>query len=312
MPVELHHIKTINQYHKIRGLGKPVHPLVSIVDYSQVKVPEEDRFKNWIFDFYLVALKRNFDHEFKMKYGQNQYDYDEGVMFFLAPGQLFGVQGDGKETSQKSGWMLLVHPDFLYGTSLAKTIKNYDFFKYSIHEALFLSEREEQALNTIIANIEQEYQSVIDKHSQQIIVSLMDTLLAYSNRFYERQFITRKPMNHRILEKFEETLDEYFRSENFIEHGMLSVTDIADQLNLTPNYLSSLLKHLTGQSTQYYIHNKLIDAAKEKLSTTDLSVSQIAYQLGFDYPQSFSKLFRSKTNQSPLEFRKSLNIRSIR
>ena len=308
MPVELHHIKTINQYHKIRGLGKPIHPLVSLVDYSQVKVSEKDHLKSWMFDFYLIALKRNFDREFKMKYGQNQYDYDEGVMFFIAPGQLFGIQGDGKETSQKSGWMLLVHPGFLYGTSLAKMIKNYEFFKYSIHEALFLSGREEQVLNTIVRSIEEEYRSSIDKHSQQIIVSQIDTLLAYSNRFYQRQFITRKPMNHHILERFEDIIDEYFKRENFIEHGIPSVTDIASQLNLTPNYLSSLLKHLTGQSTQQYIHNKLIDVAKEKLSTTGLSVSQIAYLLGFDYPQSFSKLFKSKTNQSPLEFRKSLNM----
>ena len=308
MSVALHPIKTINQYHKIRGLGKPVHPLISIVDYSQVNVSEKDYRRSWIFDFYLIALKRNFDQQFKMRYGQNQYDYDEGVMFFISPRQLFSIQGDGKETSQKSGWILLVHPDFLHGTSLAKTIKNYEFFRYSVHEALFLSEREEQVLNTTITNMKQEYQSVIDKHSQQIIVSQIDTLLAYSNRFYERQFITRKPMNHRILEKLEKIIDDYFRNENFIEQGIPSVTDIANQLNLTPNYLSALLKHLTGQSTQHYIHDKLIETAKEKLSTTTLSVSQIAYDLGFDYPQSFSKLFKSKTNQSPLAFRKSLNM----
>ncbi|MEO9872090.1 helix-turn-helix domain-containing protein [Ekhidna sp.] len=308
MSTEPHHIKSINQYHKVRGLGKPVHPLISIVNYRDVKILQEDQHKSWVFDFYLIAIKRSSDPHFRMKYGQNQYDYDEGVMFFIAPGQLLSIEGEENETIQKSGWMMLVHPDFLFGTPLAKTIRSYEFFKYSTHEALFLSEKEEHVLNTIIISIENEYQSVIDKHSQQIIVSQLGTLLAYSNRFYERQFITRKPMNHRILERFEDIIDEYFRNENFIERGMPSVKDIADQLNLTSNYLSSLLKHLTGQSTQHYIHNKLIDLAKEKLSTTGLSVSQIAYELGFEYPQSFSKLFKSKTNQSPLEFRKSLNM----
>ncbi len=308
MATALHHVKTIHQYHKLRGLGKPIHPLISIVDYSQVKVSDTDYLKNWVFDFYLIALKRNFDREFKMNYGQNQYDYDEGVMFFLAPGQLFGIQGDSQKTDQKSGWMLLVHPDFLVGTSLAKAIEKYEFFKYSIHEALFLSEREEKALNTLVKNIKQEYQAMIDKHSQQIIVSQIDTLLAYSNRFYERQFITRKPMNHRILEKFEQIIDAYFSNENIMEYGTPSVTDIAEKLNLTPNYLSALLTHLTGESTQHYIHNKIIGLAKQKLSTTELSVSQIAYELGFEYPQSFSKLFKSKTNQSPLEFRKSIHM----
>lgn len=302
-----HRVKTISQYHNVRGLGKPLHPLISIVDYSQVSILKDDQHKSWIYDFYLIAVKRSSDPGFKMKYGQNQYDYDEGVMFFMSPGQLLSIEASENKSFQKSGWMLLIHPDFLFGTPLVKTIKNYDYFKYSTHEALFLSEKEEQALNTTITNIEQEYQSVIDKHSQQIIVSQIDTLLAYSNRFYERQFITRKPMNHHILEKFEEIIDAYFKDEDYIEEGMPLVTDIADKLNLTPNYLSSLLKHLTGLSTQHYIHNKLIDTAKEKLSTTNLSVSQIAYQLGFDYPQSFSKLFKSKTNQSPLEFRRSLN-----
>lgn len=307
MPEAIHHIKTISEYHKIRGLNAPMHPHISLVDYSQVKVSEEDYQKSWMFDFYLIALKRNFDADFKMKYGQNPYDYDEGVMFFIAPGQLFSVQG-GKSTIERSGWMLLVHPDFLFGTPLAKAIGKYEFFKYAIHEALFLSDMEEQALETIVNGIENEYQSVIDKHSQPIIVSQIDTLLAYANRFYERQFITRKPMNHQILTRFEEILDRYFTSDQLIDDGIPSVTEIADQLNLTANYLSSLLRHLTGMSTQQYIQDKLINRAKEQLSTTDLSVSQIAYQLGFEYPQSFSKLFKAKTNLSPKEFRKTFDL----
>ncbi|MEM8567759.1 MAG: hypothetical protein AAGF85_14960 [Bacteroidota bacterium] len=192
--MEFHHVKTIKQYHEARGLGKPIHPLMSIVDYSQVKVSEENQLKSWMFDFYLIAIKRSSDLEFKIKYGQNQYDYDQGVMFFIAPGQQLSIETGSDDTIQKAGWMLLIHPDFLFGTTLSKTIRSYDFFEYSTHEALFLSEREEQVLNTIIANIDKEYKSAIDKYSQQIIVSQMDTLLAYSNRFYERQFITRKIM----------------------------------------------------------------------------------------------------------------------
>ncbi|MGD1848825.1 MAG: helix-turn-helix domain-containing protein [Salibacteraceae bacterium] len=308
MSAVVHHVKTLHQYHALRGLGKPMHPLISVVDYSQVKVSSEDYLKKWKFDFYLIALKRNFDREFKMNYGQNQYDYDEGVMFFMAPRQLLSIQGDSIKADQKSGWMLLVHPDFLYGTALARTIGKYAFFKYSIHEALFTSEREEKALNTIVASIKQEYQSTIDQHSQQIIVSQIDTLLAYSNRFYERQFITRKPMNHRILERFEQILEACFTDEQVLEEGIPTVSDIAKQLHLTPNYLSAVLMHLTGASTQHHIHEKIIDRAKQRLSTTDLSVSQIAYELGFEYPQSFSKLFKAKTKQSPIAFRKSITM----
>ncbi|MBL3658280.1 helix-turn-helix domain-containing protein [Fulvivirga sediminis] len=305
MSRELHPINTIHQYHKVRGLGKPLHPLISIVDYSQLKVSKEDNLKSWTYNFYTISLKRNFESAIKMNYGQQEYDYDEGIMFFMAPGQLFSFDVNEETSHEKSGWMILIHPDFLLGTTLAKSIRKYEFFSYATHEALFLSEKEEQLLNTIIANIEAEYQSVIDKHSQQIIVTQLETLLAYSSRFYERQFATRIPMSHHILERFEEIINDYFKDEKYIEQGLPSVKNIADQLYLSPNYLSSLLRHLTGQTTQQHIHVKLINIAKQKLSTTDLSISQIAYELGFEYPQSFSNLFKSKTNISPSEFRKS-------
>lgn len=207
---------------------------------------------------------------------------------------------------QPSGWILLFHPDFLWNTALATTIKRYEFFDYSVHEALFLSEKEETTINTIIHNIQQEYHSNIDRFSQTIIISQIETLLNYAERFYQRQFITRKISNHQILGRLEKLLTDYFQSE-VVTKGFPAVQDVASMLNVSPNYLSGLLKVLTGQSTQQHIHDKLIEKAKEKLSTTDLTVSEIAYELGFEHPQSFSKLFKTKTKLSPLEFRQSFN-----
>ena len=203
--------------------------------------------------------------------------------------------------------MLLIHPDFLWNTPLAKRIKKYEYFDYSINEALFLSEKEENTIIGIMHNIQNEYHSNIDKFSQNIIISQIEVLLNYSERFYHRQFITRKITNHKVLDSLEEILTEYFNSDELTGKGLPTVQYIAGQLNVSPNYLSSLLKVLTGQSTQQHIHNKLIEKAKEKLSTTDLSISEIAYELGFEHSQSFSKLFKSKTNISPMEFRRSFN-----
>jgi len=242
-----------------------------------------------------------------MHYGQQKYDFDEGVMYFMAPGQVLSVNNDPNDTKKRSGWMLLIHPDFLWNTTLAKKIKQYDFFDYSVHEALFLSEKEEATLNTIVQNIEQEYHANIDKFSQSIIISQIETLLNYSERFYQRQFITRKITNHQVLDRLEELLDNYFGNEEQAVKGLPTVQYIAEALNVSPNYLSGLLKVLTGQSTQQHIHEKLIETAKEKLSTTTLSISEIAYELGFEHPQSFSKLFKTKTKLSPLEFRQSFN-----
>ena len=203
--------------------------------------------------------------------------------------------------------MLLIHPDLLWNTPLAKTIRQYDFFDYSVNEALFLSEKEEATINGIVANIEQEYYANIDKFSQNIIVSYIETLLNYSERFYERQFITRKITNHKILDRFEEILNEYFNNNDLIIKGLPTVQFIADELNISSSYLSKILKTLTTQSTQQLIHTKLIEKAKEKLSTTDLSISEIAYGLGFEHPQSFNKLFKNKTNLTPQDFRQSFN-----
>ena len=298
-------IKSISEFHQFRGLPKPEHPLISIVDYAAIEHTADISHVNWVLDYYLVSIKRGIGA--KLKYGQQQYDFDEGVMFFIAPGQVFRIEPDADPDKERSGWMLLIHPDFLWNISLAKTIKQYDFFNYSVNEALFLSDKEEVILNSIITNIRQEYHSNIDKFSQSIIISQIETLLNYSERFYQRQFITRKISNHQVLDRIEAFLDHYFSSGEVTTNGLPSVQFIAASLHVSPGYLGSLLKTLTGQSTQQYLHEKLIEKAKEKLSTTNLSVTEIAYELGFEHSQSFSKLFKSKTHLSPLAFRASFN-----
>lgn len=295
-------VKSISEYHQLNGLPAPEHPLISIVDYAKLKRLEGKENIPIIFGYYTISLKRGVS---KMFYGQQEYDFNEGVLYFMAPNQILRVNNNPSEN--RSGWLLLIHPDFIWNTPLAKTIKQYEFFDYSVNEALFLSEKEEKILNDIVENIRQEYLTNIDKFSKQIIISQIETLLNYSERFYNRQFITREKANHQILERLEEILKDYFNSDDLVSKGLPTVQHIADTLNVSPKYLSGLLKVLTGQSTQQHIHDKLIDKAKEKLSTTNLSVSEIAYELGFEHSQSFSKLFKSKTNQSPLEFRASFN-----
>jgi AraC family transcriptional activator of pobA len=260
-----------------------------------------------VFGFYSISLKRSIPGAVKYKYGQREYDFDEGLMFFIAPGQVFGVEVGEGIVSKPEGWMLFVHPDFLWGTPLAKSIKQYEYFDYSVSEALFLSDKEEATVVSIMRNITQEYHSNIDKFSEGVIIAQMELLLTYADRYYHRQFITRKIGNHQVLERLEDILIAYFKSDDLVKKGLPSVQYVADALRVSPNYLSSMLKTLTGQSTQQHIHDKLIEKAKEKLTTTQLSVSEIAYQLGFEHSQSFSKLFKSKTNLSPLEFRASFN-----
>ncbi|HLK27993.1 MAG TPA: helix-turn-helix transcriptional regulator [Puia sp.] len=298
-------IKTITQYHQVMGLPKPEHPLISVINMDAIERAQKHESISLVFDFYSISLKRNFNA--KIKYGQQQYDFDEGIMFFMSPGQVFGIEHEKGKPIKRSGWMLLIHPDFLWNSALAKNIRQYEYFDYSVHEALFLSDKEETTIISIMQNIQQEYHSNIDKFSQDIIIAQIELLLNYSERFYHRQFITRKITNHKILNRLEDILNEYFNSDDLIKKGLPTVQHISEALNVSPNYLSGLLKTLTGQSTQQHIHDKLIEKAKEKLSTTDLSISEIAYELGFEHPQSFSKLFKTKTNFSPLEFRQSFN-----
>lgn len=284
------------------GLPKPHHPLIGIVDLSGL-ADNEPKTNTVIFDLYVVTLKRGCD---KLFYGQQKYDFDEGLMAFLSPSQILRGE-DGGVPPNLEGWMLFIHPDFLWNTPLAKKIKQYEYFGYSTNEALFLSDKEETIVNGIIENIKNEYHSNIDKFSQDVIIAQLELLFTYAQRFYERQFITRKITNHTILNRLEDVLTNYFSNESLIDKGLPSVQYIADSLAISKKYLSSLLKQLTGQTTQQIIHEKLIEKAKEKLSTTDLSVSEIAYDLGFEHSQSFSKLFKAKTKQSPLEFRQSFN-----
>jgi AraC family transcriptional regulator, transcriptional activator of pobA len=298
-------IKTISEFHRLRGLPQPEHPLISVINVADLKHGVDEGPANFIFDYYSISLKRNCIGKFK--YGQQQYDFDEGVMFFIAPNQVFGVENRKSETSKQTGWMLLIHPDFLWHTPLAKTIKQCEYFDYSVHEALFLSAKEETIIAGIMENIQQEYHSNIDKFSQSVIIAQIELLLTYSERFYQRQFITRKISNHKVLNRLADILSEYFSSDSLAKKGLPTVQYIAASLNVSPNYLSALLKVQTGQSTQQHIHDKLIEKAKEQLSTTNLSVSEIAYELGFEHPQSFSKLFKTKTNLSPLAFRQSFN-----
>lgn len=298
-----HRLKTISEYHQFRNLPKPEHPLISVINFADIKSLRADEPKSIILDFYSIALKRSLNA--KMKYGQQQYDFDEGVLFFISPGQVFSIEADG--VLQHSGWSLLVHPDFLWNTPLAQKIKQYEYFNYSVHEALHLSEKEEAMTSGIMQNIEQEYRSNIDKFSQDVIIAQLELLLTYAERFYQRQFITRKITNHQILNRLEDILTENFSNNTIEKKGLPTVQYIAETLNVSPGYLSGLLKTLTGQSTQQHIHDKLIEKAKEKLSVTNLTVSEIAYELGFEHPQSFSKLFKSKTTLSPLEFRQSFN-----
>jgi AraC-like DNA-binding protein len=298
-------VKTISEFHRLKGLPPPEHPLISVIDYSTINCHPEIHATHWIFDFFNISVKRGMNA--KLKYGQQDYDFDNGVMFFISPNQVFGIEPTANSTTKRTGWMLLIHPDFLWNTSLAKSLKKYKFFDYSVNEALFLSEKEEVIIKRFIQNIQQECHSNIDSFSQNIIISQIETLLNYSERFYQRQFITRKISNHQILERLETILTDYFNNDNATEKGIPTVQQIADALHVSPNYLSGVLKTLTGQSTQQHIHDKLIEKAKEKLSTTTLSISEIAYQLGYEHSPSFSKLFKTKTDFSPLEFRRSFN-----
>jgi AraC-like DNA-binding protein len=297
---------TISEFHDFVQLPKPQHPLLSVVDVGTVPHREGEQPTSMVFDFYSISVKRM--HNVHVHYGQHSFDFNEGVMSFMAPNQVFSISVDNKdEEVEKSGWVVYIHPDFLWNTPLAKTIQQYDFWDYALKEALFLSAKEEAAILNLIFAIEQEYASTIDRFSKPIIVSLVESLLQYADRFYHRQFLTREKANHEVLERLESLLQAYFNSDNLLERGLPTVQYVADCLHLSPKYLSNLLRVLTGQNTQQHIHTHLIAKAKQKLSTTTLTVSEIAYGLGFEHLQSFSKLFKTKTNLSPLEFRASFN-----
>lgn len=297
---EVFKIHSITQLNELLMQPKPTHPLVSVVDLSKIDygLQANQRFAS---SFYTVMLK---DHcQAALKYGRNYYDFEEGTLVFIAPDQVLAIEDESEDTRSK-GWALLFHPDLIRGTSLSVKIKEYSFFSYDSTEALHLSDQEKQILNECLNKIELELSQNIDHHSQTLIVSNIELLLNYCNRFYDRQFITRKAANQDMLSKFEKVLKSYFQSDELKTQGLPSVKFCANRLNLSPNYFSDLLKKETGKNAQEHIHYQVIEEAKNRLLLSGDTVSEIAYELGFEYPQYFSKMFKKKTGMSPAEFRK--------
>src|SRR5579863_3012226 len=298
-----HKFDSLSDAHRAYGLPKPLHPLISLIDNTIYPIPANQSPNSHVLNFYKIAYRTKLGG--KLKYGQDYYDFDEGGLLFAAPNQIIGRYNYATECC--GGYSLLIHPDFLLSYPLAKKIKQYGFFSYSANEALHLSDKEKAVVFSIFKIIEEELNSRIDDFSQDIVISQVELLLNYSKRFYKRQFITRKAASNDLLQKLEEILDDYFNNERSLTKGIPTVQHLSERLNISPHYLSDMLRSLTGQNAQQHIHHKLIEKAKEKLSATSLSVSEIAYELGFEHSQSFSKLFKTKTNFSPLEFRHSFN-----
>jgi len=294
-------IDSIAGMHRMLGLPGPLHPFISIVDNTKIEVTAADIPESFILDFYKLSYKKV--NKGRIGYGQGYYDFDEGGLVFTAPHQVITVEPN----VEMHGITLLIHPDFIRNYPLGRNIKNYGFFSYEANEALHLSDKEKTTIMEVMDHIGRELNNAIDDVSQDVLISYIEVLLNYSNRFYKRQFITRKSVNNDVLSKMEYLLNNYFEANDSLTKGLPTVEFLAGQLNLSPRYLSDMLRSLTGQNAQQHIHEKLIDKAKEKLSATRLSVSEIAYELGFEHPQSFSKLFKIKTSVSPLAFRQSFN-----
>jgi len=299
---DINQIKSISQLVRVLGFPAPFHPLIALVDYNAVSIEMFPKGQKVSLDFYKISFKPTFTGH--IKYGQGYYDFEEGGLAFLKPKQ---IVISPEETESYEGIALYFHPDFIRNYPLGKAINQFGFFSYDVSEALFLSAKEKEIIASLFASIANELENNIDSFSQDVLVSQIELLLNYSNRFYNRQFITRKAVNHDIITSLDQLLNSYFEDEKSLKNGLPSVKYISTELKLSQRYLSDMLSSLTGLNTQQYIQNAVIEKAKEKLSATDLSVSEIAYELGFEHPQSFSKLFKAKTNVSPLEFRRSFN-----
>jgi len=295
--------RTISESHEAFGLPKPQHPLISLVHFNESNPFNTEMAPIYdVLDFYKITFITQ--NSGRLKYGQDYYDYDDGSMLFTAPNQLVGTTEYNRNTY---AYLLLIHPDFLLGYPLANKIRQYGYFSYAMNEALHLSSQEREIILSVYKIMEQEINARVDEFSQEVIVSQIELLLSYVNRFYKRQFITRKGVNNDVLQKTETLLEDYFTTQQTIDQGVPTVQFLSKQLHLSPGYLSDLLRSQIGQNAQQYIHLKLIEKAKEKLSTTHLTISEIAFELGFEHPQSFSKLFKTKTKLSPLAFRQSFN-----
>jgi len=296
---QLYRFDTVSEYNDFNN-HDTLHPLVSVIDFSRADMRTG---KKMYFGLYCIILK---DVECgNLKYGRNYYDYQKGTLVFISPGQVVDVENKS-EPYQPLGHGLVFHPDLVHGTSLARSLGEYRFFSYHMNEALHLSERERQIVMDCFSKIEFELKQSIDKHSKKLIASNIELFLNYCERFYDRQFITRDHVNKGILEKFEELLNGYFLSEKPQKIGLPSVAYFAEELHLSANYFGDLIKKETGKSAKEYIHYKIIDVAKNRIFNTDKTVSEIAYELGFKYPQHFSRMFKSETGYTPNEYR-SLN-----
>jgi AraC family transcriptional regulator, transcriptional activator of pobA len=293
---EIVKLETIAAYNKMRGV-ETLHPLVTVIDLSKANPMAAKTFNFGLYAVYLKELECG-----ELKYGRNNYDYQEGTLVFIAPGQVLGVQPKVK-TFEPKGWALLFHPDLVKGTLLGKHIHDYSFFSYDVNEALHLSEKERQIVLDCFGKIQYELEQSIDKHSKTLIASNIELFLNYCTRFYDRQFITRDNSHKGILERFENLLQQYYSSDKPQHTGLPSVAYCAGELHLSANYFGDLIKKETGISPQEYIQTKVIDVAKERIFDIDKSISEVAYELGFKYPQHFTRLFKQKVGVSPNEYR---------
>lgn len=294
--IHLKHITDINRF--VQSTTK--HPLVAVVDFSKVDEYLEEGTRISA-DFYSIMFKNYCANH--VKYGRQSLDFQDGSLICIAPKQVLEMDTEIEKKDDMMGWGLFFHPDLLRGTSLGQRLKEYTFFSYEMTEALHLSDKEKQTLFDCIQKIETELQENIDAHSQTLIVSNIELLLNYCARYYGRQFITRKNSNSTAVQKVERLIEAYFKSDELRKKGLPTVKYLADQVNLSPSYLSDLLKRETGMNAQDHIHYQLIEEAKSILMNTDQSISEVAYALGFEYPQYFSKLFKLKTGQTPVQFR---------
>lgn len=299
---KIYHIKTISEIHQMMGLGKPRHPLVSVItDFGETQeVPLKDiRFST---DLYFISLKS--DVEGTIYYGRNTYDFQEGTLIFLKPNQVAEYEAGNEEVSHKRTWSLIFHPDLIRKSELGRLIGGYNFFDYDAREALHLSEEERNSIQNIVALIQKEIESNIDRHSQELIVTNIKLILDYCTRYFDRQFYTRTNLNRDVVTNFEKVLKDYYESGQAVELGVPTVSVLGKEIGISPYYLSDLLKKETGRNTIEHIHFYIIDQAKGALLGTNQSVSEIAYKLGFEYPQHFAKVFKNKTGTSPTEYRK--------
>jgi AraC-like DNA-binding protein len=295
-------LESISQLNALFQQTAPKHPLISVVDFSKIEKHEKVEEIKLTCGFYSVMFKNHCAN--KLKYGKEYYDFQEGTLMCIAPNQIITIENDANsENADIVGWGLFFHPDLIRGTSLGNKIKEYTFFSYEINEALHLSDKEKQTLWDCVEKLENELSENIDLHSQTLITSNIELLLNYCARYYDRQFITRKKVNTNLLTKFETILNSYFNSNDQQYKKLPSVKYFAELLFLSPNYLSDLLKKETGKTAQEYLHYYLIEEAKNNLLNTNDPINEIAFNLGFEYPQYFSKLFKSKTGMTPLAYR---------